>query len=172
GFNNFILLADCDQLYNRFLEPYTKTIPTTDSARPELVAAVKAYGEGLMQRQQDRGFYFKEAQVNFEKVEDREEIFLFYSAVSGMLSTEVDIAAINADLLNLRSKIQLDEEGNYLHLMDWIDYYEALLFFKQKKFQEGKTQIKEIAERPDLEADLREIISPFRFQLRFLLMAK
>ncbi len=170
--NNFILIADCEQLYNRFLEPFTKTIPTTENARPELVAAVKAYEDGLEQSPEERGLNFAIARTNFEKVEDREEIFQFYSAVSGMLSTRVDVEDINADLLNLRTKILSDEEGIYAHLLDWIDYYEALLFFKQEKFHEGKDKIKEIASKKDLEADLQEIISPFRFQLRFLIMAK
>lgn len=170
--NNFILIADCDQLYNRFLEPFTKTIPTTDNARPELVAAVKAYEEGLDLSPEERGLSFEIARTNFEKVEDREEIFQFYAAVSGMLSTRVKVEDINADLINLRTKIELDEDGNYAHLLDWIDYYEALLLFKQKRFHEGKDKIKEMASKDDLEADLREIISPFRTQLRFLYMAK
>ena len=172
SFNNLFLIADCDQLYNRFLEPFTKTIPTTDNARPELVAAVKAYEEGLDLSPEERGLYFEIARTNFEKVEDREEIFQFYAAVSGMLSTRVKVEDISTDLLHLRTKIESDEDGSYAHLMDWIDYYEALLLFKQKRFHEGKDKIKEIASKEDVEADLREIISPFRTQLRFLFMAK
>ncbi len=172
SYNNFLLIADCDQLYNRFLTPFAKIIPTTDNAHPHLVAAVKAYGTGLEQNNRERRSYFNEARENFEKVADREEIFQFYSVVSGMLSTEVDIEDIDADLLNLRAKIQSDQDGNYLHLLDWIDYYEALLCFKQKKFHEGKARIMQLANKPDLEADLLEIISPLRFQLRFLYMAK
>lgn len=170
--NNFILVADCEQLYNRFLEPFSKTIPTTENARPELVAAVKAYEEGLNLSPEERGLQFEIARINFEKTEDREEIFQFYAAVSGMLSTRVKVEDISTDLLNLRTKIELDEDGSYAHLMDWIDYYEALLLFKQKRFHEGKDKIREISSREDLEADLREIISPFRTQLRFLFMAK
>lgn len=71
-----------------------------------------------------------------------------------MLSIRVDVEDINVDFFNLRIKILFDEEGIYVYLLDWIDYYEVFLFFKQEKFYEGKDKIKEIVSKKDLEVDL------------------
>lgn len=165
--SNFFILADCSQLYNKYLTAYEDIITPGDGARPELIAGIQAYEEGQTDREQ-----YAIALENFNKIKDKDPLFRFYTAVSGMLSPTVDIRQIRAEFALLRQEIEEDEEDNYGNLIDWIDYYEALLEFKQDKLKSGKAEIGEIAARTDLDYELGKVVGRFRYQLRFLYMAK
>jgi len=167
--SNFFIFADCNQLYNKYLTAYEDIITPGEGSRPELIAGIQAYEEGKNEKEQ-----YALALDNFNKIKDKDPLFRFYAAVSGMLSPTVEIRQISTEFALLRQEIEEkeEEEENYSNLLDWIDYYEALLEFKQDKLKSGKAEIGAIAARPDLDYELSQVVGRFKTRLKFLFMAK
>lgn len=165
--SNLFILADCDQLYNKYLTAYEDILTPGQEARPELMAGIEAYELGKKEKVQ-----YEQARENFNKIKDKDPLFRFYTAVSGMLSPTVDVRQIQAEFAVLRQEIEEDSDGHYENFLDWIDYYEALLEFKQDKFKSGKKAIGDLATRPNLDYELHQVVSRFNRRLRFLFMAK
>lgn len=165
--SNFFIFADCSRLYNKYLTAYEDIMTPGEDARPELIAGIEAYEAGKADKEQ-----YALALENFNKIKDKDPLFRFYTAVSGMLSPTVDIRQIKAEFALLRQEIEEDDEENYVNLLDWIDYYEALLEFKQDKLTAGKAEIGAIAARTDLDYELSQVVGRFKTRLKFLYMAK
>lgn len=164
---NFFILADCSQLYEKYLTAYEDIMTPGAGARPELLAGIAAYKKG--KREQDQ---YAIAMKKFDQIKDKDPLFRFYTAVSRMLSPSVDVQQSKAELAILRKEIEEDEDGNYTNFLAWIDYYEALLAFKEEEFKSGKAQIKELATKSDLDYELQQVVKAFNRHLRFLYMAR
>ncbi|NRB53903.1 MAG: hypothetical protein HRU41_40010 [Saprospiraceae bacterium] len=165
--SNLFILADCEQLYKKYLVRYDNIVTPNPAARPELVTAIEAYEKG-----REDSAYYTEAYANFYQIREKDPLFRFYTAVSGMLKSEVEINRIQEEFDALRSEIEDDEDKLYEHFLDWMDYYQVLLDIKGKALQEGKDGISALSERPELDLELRFQVDRLQKQLRYLYMAK
>lgn len=165
--NNILFIADSNHLYKKHLRPYDSIVSTDAATRPALLAAIEAYEQGKIDRE-----YYAEASHNFEKIKDEDPLFKFYAVVSGMLSADVDIDLIEQNLVELRVEFKQNEQRRYRHFLDWVNYYEALLEFKKNNFKLGKQKIIAIQSSPELDSNLRTIVSRFRNELRLFITAK
>lgn len=156
--NNIIFLADCNHLYHKHLKSYPSIFNTSDGTRPELTAAIEKYKTGQ----------FEDAVKGFDSYLDKDPIFRFYATISSLFVEPLDIAQAKGEFATLRTVFEDDEV--YQHFIEWIDYYEALLEFKEEDFKTGKSKIWLLHEREDMDADLKEIIDRFNRDLSWYLM--
>lgn len=154
--NNRLLIADCDALFTRYLRPYESIFPK-QSDNPALQEAIAFY----------EAKDYRKAEAGFKKEAEEDAIFLFYYAITRLFNYPEQ----TQDNLNYFNKTQkaFEENRRYKPFLPWIDYYKALIFFKQKKFRDGKSSINDLYADNSLDASLRSIIQPFRFQLMLLL---
>lgn len=153
--NNRLLIAGCDALFTRYLRPYESIFPdqSDNLALQEAIAFYEAED-------------YKQAEAGFKAAAEEDAIFLFYYAITRLFNYP-DQTQTNLDYFN---ETQKAFEGNkrYKPFLPWIDYYKVLIFFKQKKFQKGKSSINDLYADNSLDASLQSIIQPFRFQLMLL----
>jgi len=153
--NNRLLIADCDALFTRYLRPYESIFPK-QSDHPALQEAIAFY------EAED----YRNAEAGFKKEAEEDAIFLFYYAITRLFNYPDQ----TQDNLNYFNKTQeaFKENKRYKPFLPWIDYYKALINFKEKKFKEGKSGINDLYIDNSLDASLRSIIQPFHFQLMLL----
>lgn len=156
--NNIIFLADCNHLYHKHLKSYPSIFNTSEANRPELTAAIEAYKAGQ----------FEEAVNGFDAYLDKDPIFRFYATISSLFTEPLDITSTRREFAALRTLFE--EDDAYRHFIEWIDYYEALLEFKEEDFKTGKSKIWLLHEREEMDADLKEIIDRFNSDLSWYLM--
>lgn len=156
--NNIIFLADCNSLYHKHLKSYPSIFNTSDATRPQLAATIDAYKAGQ----------FEEAVKGFDTYLDKDPIFRFYATISSLFIEPLDIARTRAEFTALRRVFE--EDDAYRHFIEWIDYYEALLEFKEEDFKTGKSKIWLLQEREEMDADLKEIIDRFNRDLSWYVM--
>ncbi len=153
--NNRLFIADCDALFTRYLRPYESIFP--DKSDNPVLQKTIAYYEA-----ED----YKQAEAGFKEAAEEDAIFLFYYAITRLFNYPEQ----TQDNLNYFNKTQkaFEENKRYKPFLPWIDYYKALINFKEKKFQAGKADINNLYADDSLDASLRSIIQPFRFQLMLL----
>lgn len=156
--NNIIFLADCNHLYHKHLKSYPSIFNTSEANRPELTAAIEKYKTGQ----------FEDAVKGFDTYLDKDPIFRFYATISSLFIEPLDIAQARGEFATLRTLFE--EDDVYRHFIEWIDYYEALLEFKEEDFKTGKSKIWLLHEREEMDADLKEIIDRFNSDLSWYLM--
>jgi len=156
--NNIIFLADCNSLYHKHLKSYPSIFNSSDATRPQLTATINAYKAGQ----------FEEAVKGFDTYLDKDPIFRFYATISSLFIEPLDLARTRAEFTALRRVFEDDDA--YRHFIEWIDYYEALLKFKEEDFKTGKSKIWLLHEREDMDADLKEIIDRFNSDLSWYVM--
>ena len=156
--NNIILLADCNSLYHKHLKSYPSIFNTSDATRPKLTEAIDAYTAGS----------FQEAIIGFDTYLDKDPIFRFYATISSLFVDPVNLAQTRAEFAVLRTLFEDDDA--YRHLIEWIDYYEALLEFKEGDFKTGRSKIWILHDSDEMDADLKEIIDNFNWNLSRYMM--
>lgn len=106
---------------------------------------------------------WKEAAAEFQKIKEDELIYKFQYAVASVNIPDKTIEDYQVDIRTLLTlKKELIEENKTLHnlLVDWINYYIALIQIKQGNYKAGKKKIMELSERDtSLEPSLQEAVS-------------
>lgn len=156
--NNIIFLADCNRLYHKHLKSYPSIFNTSDATRPKLTEAIDAYTAGN----------FQKALTGFDTYLDKDPIFRFYATISSLFIEPVNLTQTRGEFATLRTLFEDDDA--YRHLIEWIDYYEALLEFKEDDFKTGKSKIWLLHESDEMDADLKKIIDKFNGKLGWYMM--
>ncbi len=151
---NFFLVANCDQLYTRYIEPYP-AIFLNGSNDLELKLAIDYYERGDYER----------AGPGFFKASSEHPIFLFYYAVTRMYNFPEEP---RQNLIEFSTAKKGLTGELYKPFIPWIDYYMALIEFKEDNFKEGKEKIRLLSQHDDLDLELETAVKKLNRRLLLL----